>query len=152
MARICRHGDYVSFSDIEGNEGMGGVMSCSVCSGKGQTTVQCGLVMTCPGCRGFGHELPKKREPIRWWKPYVGGTPGRVSFLPKEPATLGEGLVFRGCWVRRSRDSDVKNRMVKDNTLQELWEAFPEPVFAFDLKKTPTNEDGLKVILTGEGE
>lgn len=127
---------------------MGGVMSCSVCSGKGQTTVQCGLVMTCPGCRGFGHELPKKRETFRRWKPSFGepvqvspkvGGPAQVSpLLRVDSLRVGEGCVFLGgCWV----------------PLQKVWEASKkEPVFAFDLEKTPTNEDGLKVILTGEGE
>jgi len=47
-------------------------MSCSTCGGKGQTEFN-GVTITCPGCRGFGHELPKKDKPklgeIKSWDP-----------------------------------------------------------------------------------
>lgn len=38
-------------------------MSCSTCNSKGQTEFN-GVTITCPSCRGFGHELPKKKEEV----------------------------------------------------------------------------------------
>lgn len=69
-------------------------MSCSKCGGKGQIVLN-GMTITCPGCHGFGHEIPQKPEKKPESKvgllktdrfefaPYNAGEPPRVFFLPR---------------------------------------------------------------------
>lgn len=70
-------------------------MFCSVCNGKGQA-VTSGMTMTCPGCRGFGYELPPQKKKIskkspeetpKRWKAKVGEL---CTFKFMDPLPPGE--------------------------------------------------------------